>query len=131
MARITTLAVFKGGFNLAYRPPYSTGITQSMQVSMLGHQVHKVKNIRLGQGSLSGGYQYFCHVVFPHMPEGKKPDVHVSKKIEKKWIDNIVLSALEKTCPNHILQHHPFSFAQMATQSEVQKEIHPRTKFVR
>ncbi|KAJ9649808.1 hypothetical protein H2199_000587 [Coniosporium tulheliwenetii] len=48
IARVTTLAVHRGGFDLAYRPPFLRRITQNQRVRINGHHIHKLKQLRLG-----------------------------------------------------------------------------------
>ncbi len=68
IALATSLAIHRHGFRLAYRPPYLRRITQNPYVRFRGKTLHKVKNLRLGQGVASGGYHYDCHIFFPNMP---------------------------------------------------------------
>ncbi|KAJ9653124.1 hypothetical protein H2201_009176, partial [Coniosporium apollinis] len=125
VARITTLAVHRGGFDLAYRPPYSRRITQNQRIRINGHPVHKLKQLRLGVGLAAYGFRYECHVFFPHMAVKAKGETHLSDKEQAIWIDNIVLPALRRSCGQRrdVYQHHPHSFADAKSKAEVKQEV--------
>jgi hypothetical protein len=122
LARITTLAAHRGGFNLAYYPPFLRRITQNQYIKIHGYKVHKMKNLRLGTGAFSQGLNYDCHVVFPHMPVPSKAETHLTDIQQAFWIDRIIVRALRHTCPNHIIQHHPRSFGDAKAKAVVKQE---------
>lgn len=126
LARATTLAVHKGGFHLAYRPPFLRRITQNQRVLFNGYAIHKLKQLRLGHGVMSGGSNYNCHLILPHMSLGHDESTHLSSATQAVWIDEIVLPALRASCPPDVLQHHPRSFADATGKTTVKKEIHPQ-----
>ena len=77
IARVTTLAAHRGGFNLAYRPPFLRRITQNPRIRIQGYKVHKLKQLRLGEGLAAGGFGYECHVFFPHMAVKDGGETHL------------------------------------------------------
>lgn len=122
IARITSLSAHLGGFRLAYRPPFLRRITQNQRVRIDGLEIHKLKQLRLGQGSAAGGYGYDCHVIFPQLPISSTGETHLTDREQKEWIDQILLPALRSSCPSDIIQHHPRSFADACTKASVRKE---------
>ena len=60
--QITTLAVHKIGFYLSMRPSYFTQVTQNPRLLFDGHAIHKLKNMQLGFGALSGGLKIYTHI---------------------------------------------------------------------
>ena len=125
IARVTNLSVHRGGFDLAYCPPYLQRIQQNPYVPFQGTVLHQLKNQRLGKGLAAGGYGYECHIIFPHMPVTQKLGTHLTNEQQQTWLDEIVLPALKVTCPKDILQHHPRSFQEVQAKASVRKEIHP------
>ena len=45
--------------------------------------------------------------------------------MQARWFDEIVIPALNEVCPVDVLQHHPRSYADAVTKSEIKKEIFP------
>ncbi len=98
----------RGGFKLAYRPPFLRRITQNAYVHFANEDnLHKVKNMCLGQGLAAGGYGYDCHVFFPHLQVRNNNTTHLTDKQQTEWLNDIVIPALRGSCGNDILQHHP------------------------
>lgn len=124
IARVTTLAVHSKSFYLSYRPSFLKRITQNLQVSLNGLEVHKYKNIEFGFGALTAK-EYHCHVVFPKMVLGHDRNTHLSVAIQTRWFDEIVIPSVNAVCPTDVLQHHPRSYADAVTKSEIKKEIYP------
>ena len=120
LSRITTLAVHKGGINLAYRPPYLHRITQNPRVLFAGKKIHKLKQLRIGTGIRSAGFGFSCSIFFPEMPVTQ--DTHLSTEEQRSWIDNIILPALRASCPDDVLQHHPRSFNEVLRKAGIQGE---------
>ncbi|KAF1980669.1 hypothetical protein K402DRAFT_275717 [Aulographum hederae CBS 113979] len=108
--RATTLGVFRGGFQFAYRPPFLRRIVQNQRIKLGGVKIHRCKQLMIGTGVFAGGQGYYCHVIFPHMDIGSQGVTHLSDAAQAVWIDDIVLPALREACPSSILAHHPFSF---------------------
>lgn len=125
IARATTLDVHKSGFELCYRPSFFAGITSNPHRSFHATQIHKVRNIRLGQGLITAGLGFQCHVVFPKMATTNT--VHLNETCLKRWLDEILIPSVRAVCPIDVLHHHPRSFADVYTKSEVRKEVHPKT----
>lgn len=126
LARATNLAVHRGGFNLAYRPPYLCRITQNPRVTFNnGLNVHKTKQLRIGRGLAAGGFGYECHVIFPNMTLGQTENTHLDDAQQTVWINDIICPALRKVCPAYVMQHHPRSFNDAARKAVVKKEKHP------
>jgi hypothetical protein len=122
LARITTLHAHRGGFNLGYYPPFVRRITQDQQIRIQGRKVHQLKNLRFGSGVFSQGFNYDCFVFFPRMPTKMNTDTHPTDVQQAFWIDRIVLPALRESCPNHVIQHHPRSFAEAKARAQVKQE---------
>ncbi|KAJ9655921.1 hypothetical protein H2201_008702 [Coniosporium apollinis] len=122
IAGTPTLAVHRGGFNLAFRPPYLQRITQNPRIRIQGHETQKLKQLRLGQGLAAGGFGYECHVLFPHMVVKKRGETHLSNRAQRVWIDHIVLPALKRSCPSDVYQHHPHSFLDADCKARVKQE---------
>lgn len=122
IAHAATLAVHRGGFNLAYRPPYLRRITQNQRVRIQGHEVHELKQLRFGQGLVAAGFGYECHVFFPHMAVKDGGGTHLSDGEQAVWVDDIILPALKRSCPPDIYQHHPHSFADADFKAKVKRE---------
>ncbi|MCJ1396608.1 hypothetical protein MMC18_009499 [Xylographa bjoerkii] len=116
----TTIAVHKGGFNLAYRPPFLRRITQNPNVLFNSVAIHKQKNLRVGLGLYSGGFDYQCHAIFPKMEVYR--ETQLTDQQMKVWIDQIVLPALKLACPVEILQRHPRSFEDALAKASSKKE---------
>ena len=123
IARATTLAAFRGGFQLSYSPSFLRRIVQNPYVRFEGHAIQKLKQLRLGFGLASGGYDYHCHVFFPNMDETQ--ETHLDHRHQQLWIDEIVLPALRHSCEADILQHHPRSHADAYLKAGGRKERHP------
>ncbi len=124
MARPTSLAAHRGGFYLSYRPSYMRRVTQNPCVSFNDHAIHKLKNLQLGQGALAAGLNYNTHVFFSHMPIGHDRSTHLTDELQELWIDQIVLPALQSSCSNDVIHHHPRSFADVKCKADVQKEVY-------
>lgn len=124
LAGPTTLAVHRGGFKLSYQPPYLRRITQNQRVRIGGHQVHKLKQLRLGEGVAAGGYGIECHVVFPHMEVKVPGETHLSYRRQAVWFDRIVIPALKHACPPDVLHHHPCSFRDACFKAKARTEHH-------
>ncbi|KAF1980632.1 hypothetical protein K402DRAFT_17639, partial [Aulographum hederae CBS 113979] len=120
--RATTLAVFRGGFNFAYRPHFLRRITQNQRVKIGGVNIHKCKQLMIGTGAFAGGQGYYCHVVFPHMDIASQGETHLSDAAQAVWIDDIILPALRNACPSSILAHHPLSFKDADGKAKVKLE---------
>jgi hypothetical protein len=120
--RAETLAVFQGGFQLAYRPPFLRRITQNQRIRLKGYEVHKLKQLRLGTGRKAGGSGYDCHVFFPNMPIAPSGTTHLNKRAQKDWIDLVILPALRTVCPVNVSAHHPKSFKEADLKAQVKLE---------
>lgn len=122
IARATTLAAHRGGFNLAYRPPHLRRITQNPRIRIQGHQIQRLKQLRLGQGLAAAGFGYECHVFFSHMAVQKGGETHLLDRAQAVWVDHIVLPALEHSCSSGVYQHHPHSFADADFKARIKQE---------
>lgn len=120
IARATTLAVHRGGFSLSFKPRFLSTINQNPRVLIQGHQIHKLKQIRLGHGLFSAGFGYNCHIFFPHMK--KAEETHLSDETQAIWIDRIVIPALKRVCPTDVLHHFPLSYAHADGKANVKRE---------
>lgn len=119
------LEVHVNGFNLAYRPPYTRRIVQNQKVRHRGHEFHKLKNLRLGQGGQCRNLGFHTYVCFPNMPLGRDGITHPTDSQQSEWYDLIILPALRRRLPAHILQHHPRSFREIKARSTVRAEESP------
>ena len=110
------------GFSLAYRPPFLHRITQNQRIQIQGYQIHKLKQLRLGQGLAAAGFGYDCHVFFPHMEVKDRGETHLSDKEQAIWVNHILLPALKSSCSPDIYQHHPHSFMDTDFKTKVKQE---------
>jgi hypothetical protein len=128
LALATSLGVHRGGFDLAYRPPFLRGMTQNPHVTFAGHTLSKIRNLRFGRGLRSGGYNYECHVFFPNMARRRQDLHHVTDEYQQIWIDDIVIPAVQASCPNDIKYHHPRSFKEVDTKAMSRQELYIGTR---
>lgn len=126
IARTTTLAAHKGGFSLAYKPPFLRRITQNPRILILGHQIQKLKQLRFGYGLYAGGFGYNTHIFFPKMTVGKSSETHLTDRQQQIWLDRVIIPSLSAVCPSHVVQHHPRSYDEASTKSHVKTEGHPQ-----
>ena len=122
IARATLLAVHYGGFSLAYKPPFLYCITQNQRIQIQGDQIHKLKQLRLGQGFAAAGFDYDCHVFFSHMEVKDEDEIHLSDKEQAIWVNHILLPALKSSCSPDIYQHHPHRFMDADFKAKVKQE---------
>ncbi|KAK3081785.1 hypothetical protein LTS18_002791 [Coniosporium uncinatum] len=118
----TTLAVFRGGFNFSYYPPYLYGLRQNPRVTFGGRNPHKIKNMRIGSGTIAAGYRYTCHVCFPELQATASGEIHLSDAHQEVWIDQIVIPALRRTYPPDVFDSHPFTFKEVRAKARVGRE---------
>jgi len=145
LARITSLAAFKGGFRLQYKPPYLAGFRRNANATFAGHSVHRLKNIQFGTSLLAQGFGYECHVVFPHMPlkveREVRPhhiqdihrtevtkDIHLNDEEQRYWIDRIVFPAVRHVLPHTLRQHLPLGFSDVCGKTRVKREAMPLSR---
>lgn len=121
IARVTSLAAFRDGFILSFSPSYLRTMTQSLRVLINGRSVHKCKHLLLGHGKRASN-EFHCYVIFPRMPVGHDGHLYLAQTVQKRWLDRLVIPAIEAHCPSHVLQHLPATFADVATKSWVKKE---------
>ena len=107
IARVTSLAVFREGFELAYTPSFYLAINQDPHFTIEGHRIDSLKQLRFGRGHASG---YDCYVFFPQLPKASYATNHLNHDDQSTWIDDIVLPSLREVCPPDVLVHHPASF---------------------
>ena len=111
-----------GGFSLAYRPPFLHCITQNQRIQIQGYQIHKLKQLQLGQSLAAAGFGYDCHVFFPHMEVKDGGLTYLSDKEQAIWVNHILLPALKSNCSPDIYQHHPHSFMDADFKAKVKQE---------
>ena len=97
-------------FSLAYRFLFLHYITQNQRIQIQSYQIHKLKQLRLGQGLAAAGFGYDCYVFFPHMEVKDGGETHLSDKEQAIWVNHILLPALKSSCSPDIYQHYPHSF---------------------
>ncbi|KAI9810551.1 MAG: hypothetical protein M1827_006224 [Pycnora praestabilis] len=124
LARATSLAVHREGFDLSYQPPYLRRITQNPYIQFNGHDIQQLKNIQIGQGLASAGFGYHCHVIFPHMQLGNDGGTHLTYNQQRIWYDKMILPALEAVCYHGLPQHHPCSYEDAYTKAMSKKELY-------
>lgn len=125
IARVTSLAVHRDGFDLAYRPSYLQRVTQNPYVRFRGKILHWIKYQRFRRGLAAGGFNHDCHIFFPHLAVSNRKATHLTDRQQKAWVDRIMLPTLRESCPNNILQHHPRSFANIDARASARRELHP------
>ena len=108
-----SLGIFVGSFNLSYRSTYSQNINQAQHVKLAGHDIHRLKHLYLGDGSLSLGLGIRCHVAFPAMGKVKPEHNFLNEEEMITWCDQILLPAQRAVCPAFVTQHHPRSFKEV------------------
>ncbi|OCK73201.1 hypothetical protein K432DRAFT_11936 [Lepidopterella palustris CBS 459.81] len=128
----SSLAVHRRGFRFSLRPLFIHAIKQDQKVTIQGHELHKTKHICIGQGRLSGGFGYSCHVFFPNMPmvrrnehSGTKTELttFLNNDIYGIWIEQIVLPTLREVCGPGYLQHYPKTYDEILGKANVKQEI--------
>ena len=124
IAVLKSLAVLKGGMHFAYRPPYNGRVVQNQRVTLgkKGHQIHKLKHLRIGYGSAAVGSGFNCHIFFPNLHCGPEQTTHLSDDAQQKWIDYAVIPALHKACPKDVWSHHPRSWSEVKYKAGVKPE---------
>ena len=84
--------------------------------------MHKLKQLRLGQGLAAGGFGYEYYIFFPHIAVKDSGETHLSDREQAVWVDYIMLLALKLSCPPNVYQHHPYSFAEADAKAKVKQE---------
>ena len=120
MFRIPTLNTHRHGFRLAYKPPFLRRVTQNPKVAFKDHAIDQLKQLRIGRGVAAAGFGYDTHVFFPNCPV--RETTHLTDSEQEAWIDHVVLPALRLSCPSHVVQHHPRSFADANAKAHVRAE---------
>ncbi|OCK73043.1 hypothetical protein K432DRAFT_387581, partial [Lepidopterella palustris CBS 459.81] len=128
----SSLAVHRLGFRFSLRPLFIHAIKQDQKVTIHGHELHKTKHICIGQGRLSGGFGYSCHVFFPNMSmvrrnEGSAATTELTTFLNNDtygiWIERIVLPTLREVCGPGYLQHYPKTYDEILGKANVKQEI--------
>lgn len=122
IAEMSSLGQHCLGFKMFYSPPFLSRITQNSRLKFRGYQLHKLKQLAMGEGLLSSGAGYTCHVHFPHMPVSDQAETHLSHAAQRVWFEEIVLPALRDSCPVDIWNHHPCSFDDIQGKANVKSE---------
>jgi hypothetical protein len=120
IARATTLAVHRGGFSLNFKPRFLNIIKQNQRVLIQGYQIHKLKQVHLGRGLLAAGFDYNCHIFFPHMPQSET--TQLKNEVLSIWVDRIIIPALKSACPTDVLHHMPRSYLHADGKANVKHE---------
>lgn len=120
LASMASLAQHRTGFRLNYSPSFHAQATQNCRVKFYGYALHKLKHVNLGQGLLSGGAGYTCHVYFPDMKVDDQ--TYLTLSAQETWVNDILIPALRATCPIDTWNHHPCSFADVRGKASVKQE---------
>ena len=137
LARVTTPAIHRGGFELCMKPGFGSQWTQNARVTFRDCKVHTMKQLRIGWGSRSHGYRFQLHVFFPHMPTqraravneflvGQRSCIDLSQTLSESeqadWLDRVIFPALASSCPSNITHHFPTSSADVFAKAKVKRE---------
>ena len=76
-ARLTTLAAFKTGFVLTWRPQYLANVQQEQFLPVANCELHQTKHIRLGHGATTALVD--CYVFFPHLATADSGDTFLTE----------------------------------------------------
>jgi hypothetical protein len=84
------------------------------RITINGHQLHKIKGLRLSQASSSVGFGLQVHIFFPHFkinhsPHSFQHSNHLSDQSIASFIDTVLRPALVRHAPSSVLGHHPLS----------------------
>ena len=116
-----TLAAFRGGFTLVWRPQYVANITQNQHIRLHNIDIKRTKHALFGHG-IHCGAAFPCFIAFPDLPVGGGKETFLTEAEQKLWIDDILVPALQASVEEDVAQHSPWSAAEVRYKSKVKRE---------